>query len=129
MAAIDIVGLDHVVLRVRDIKRSIRFYSEVLGCQEVRRVEPLGLYQLRAGSSLVDLVDLAGPIGRAGGAGPGEAGRNLDHFCLRIARFEAAELRAHLETHGVEPGDVSRRLGAEGTGASLPRRTAILPKS
>ena len=119
MGAIDIVDLDHVVLRVRDVERSIRFYSEVLGCSEERRVESAGLYQLRAGSALVDLVDLDGPIGRAGGPGPGVAGRNLDHFCLRIEPFDEAAIARHLAQHGLEAGPVERRYGAEGFGPSI----------
>ena len=45
--SITIKGLDHVVLRVADLDRAIRFYCEVLGCTEERRIEPLGLVQLR----------------------------------------------------------------------------------
>ena len=114
-----VLGLDHVVLRVADLDRALEFYEQVLGCHEERRIEPLGLVQVRAGHALVDLVDLAGPLGRAGGAAPGTDGRNMDHFCLRIEPFDEAALRAHLEAHGVEPGEVGTRYGAEGNGPSL----------
>ena len=114
-----VLGLDHVVLRVADLERALEFYEQVLGCREERRIEPVGLVQLRAGRALVDLVDLAGPLGRAGGAPPGTEGRNMDHFCLRIEPFDEAALRAHLEAHGVEPGEVGTRYGAEGNGPSL----------
>lgn len=63
MNAIRIRALDHVVLRVTDVERALRFYSEVLGCAEERRIEAIGLIQLRAGASLIDLVDVAGPLG------------------------------------------------------------------
>ncbi|MBW2726999.1 MAG: VOC family protein, partial [Deltaproteobacteria bacterium] len=63
-------GLDHVVLRVADIETSIAFYRDVLGCPVERRLEEFGLVQLRAGSSLVDLVDIASPLGKAGGDEP-----------------------------------------------------------
>ena len=63
-------GLDHVVLRVSDMERSIAFYRDVLGCPIERRLEELGLVQLRAGKSLVDLVDIASPLGKAGGSQP-----------------------------------------------------------
>ena len=109
--SIAIKGLDHVVLRVADLERAIRFYCEVLGCTEERRVEPVGLVQLRAGASLIDLVPADGA--------PEVAGGNMDHFCLRIEPFDEAELRAHLTAHGVEVGEVARRYGAEGQGPSL----------
>ncbi len=116
---IQVRSIDHVVLRVRDIERSLRFYSEVLGCREERRLEALGLFQLRAGGSLIDLVDLEKPLGQLGGTAPGTGGRNVDHVALRIEKFEEAELRAHLEAHGVEPGEVDQRYGAEGVGPSM----------
>ena len=114
-----IVGIDHVVLRVADAERAIRFYCDVLGCHEERRLEDIGLYQLRAGAALIDIVPVESEIGRAGGAGPGEEGRNLDHFALRIEPFDELALRAHLAAHGVAAGDVSTRYGAEGDGPSL----------
>lgn len=122
MAAIDIRGLDHVVLRVSDLERALRFYRDVLGCREERRLDELGLVQLRAGAGLIDLVPLDSPLGRAGGgAAPaaGEGGRNMDHFALQLASFDEAAMRAHLERHGVEPGDVARRYGAQGNGPSM----------
>jgi len=117
--AIQIRGLDHIVLRVRDIDRSLRFYGEVLGCREERCIEALGLHQLRAGAQLIDLVDLAKPLGQAGGAPPGEEGRNVDHFALFVEGFDEAAIRAHLEANGVEPGDVAPRYGAQGMGPSM----------
>jgi catechol 2,3-dioxygenase-like lactoylglutathione lyase family enzyme len=117
--AIDVLGIDHCVLRVSDLARSLRFYGEVLGCHEERRLADLGLVQLRAGRAMIDLVDLAGPLGRAGGSAPGQGGRNMDHLALRIAAFDEAALRAHLARHGVEPGAVGIRYGAEGNGPSI----------
>ena len=97
----------------------IRFYCEVLGCHVERRVDDLGLIQLRAGDSLIDLVDVNGTLGRAGGAAAGSERRNLDHLCLRIEPFDEAALRSHLTAHTVAAGDVQRRYGAEGSGPSL----------
>jgi glyoxylase I family protein len=119
MAAFRPLALDHVVLRVSDLDRARAFYCDVLGCSFEKWQEPLGLLQLRAGSALIDLVTLDGPLGRAGGAAPGREGRNLDHFCLRIAPFEETALRAHLAAHGVEAGEAVPRYGAEGSGPSL----------
>lgn len=114
-----VLGLDHVVIRARDAATLERFYIEVLGCTVEKRQERIGLTQLRAGRSLIDLVDCSGPIGREGGAPPGAAGRNMDHLCLRVEPFDGAALQAHLRAHGVAPGEVVARYGAEGDGPSL----------
>ncbi len=113
-------NIDHVVLRVPSLERSIAFYESVVGCQVVKRRDDLGLVHLRAGSSMIDLVSLAGRLGSMGGAGPGSEGRNVDHLCLRIEPFDAPSLIAHLRGCGVEPlGPVSNNFGAEGNGPSL----------
>jgi len=114
-----ILHLDHVVLRVRDVDAMLRFYTEVLGCTLERVQDELGLYQVRAGASLIDLVPVDGKLGRAGGAAPGPEGRNLDHFCLRIEPFDGDALRAWLSSRGADPGEVVQRYGAEGEGPSL----------
>ncbi len=116
---IRIAGLDHVVLRVKDAESMIAFYGNVLGCAVERRLDGLGLYQLRAGACLIDLVDAAGEIGRQGGAAPGAEGRNLDHFCLRVEPFDETAIRAHLKVFGVEAGPTEQRYGAEGEGPSI----------
>ncbi len=114
-----IAGLDHLVLRVADLDRATAFYRDVLGCPVEKWQPELGLLQLRAGAALIDLVPLDGKLGREGGAGPAAEGRNLDHFCLRLAAFDEAALRAHLARHGVATGETVQRYGAEGTGPSL----------
>jgi glyoxylase I family protein len=76
--------IDHLVLRVIDLDQMLHFYCDMLGCTIERRQESIGLVQLRAGRSLVDLVPVDGEVGRAGGAAPGIEGRNLDHFCFRV---------------------------------------------
>jgi catechol 2,3-dioxygenase-like lactoylglutathione lyase family enzyme len=112
-------GLDHVVIRVRDMARLVTFWRDVLGCEVEKVQDKLGLTQMRAGRSLVDLVDVEGKIGRQGGAPPGAEGRNMDHFCLRVDPFDGAAIQAHLKAHGVEPGAVEQRYGAEGDGPSI----------
>ena len=119
MSAIQLLGLDHVVLRVRDVERAMAFYCGLLGCSEERRIEALGLIQLRAGAHLIDLVDVNSPLGQAGGAAPGREARNLDHFALQVAPFDAEAILAHLRASGVEPGSVAQRYGAQGMGPSL----------
>ena len=111
--------LDHLVLRVADLERMLAFYCGVLGCTLERREDKIGLVQLRAGRSILDLVPVDGELGRAGGAPPGREGRNLDHFCLRVEPFDEQGIRRHLRVHGVEAGPVAARYGAEGRGPSL----------
>ena len=111
--------LDHLVLRVADLQAAMRFYIDVLGCSVEKMQEAIGLYQLRAGTALIDLVPLAGELGRKGGSGPGLEGRNLDHFCLRVDPWDAEAILAHLKRHGVEAAPVASRYGAEGQGPSI----------
>ena len=119
MTAFTVQGIDHVVLRVVDVEGVIRFYQDVLGCAVERRKDDLGLIQLRAGRSLIDLVDVNGELGQKGGAAPGAEARNMDHFCLRIDPFDEAQIRAYLRAHGFEAGELATRYGAEGDGPSL----------
>jgi len=116
---IHVRGIDHLVLRVIDLERMLAFYCGALGCTVERRQDDIGLVQLRAGHSLIDLVPVAGPLGQAGGAPPGPEGRNLDHFCLRIEPFDEVALHRHLQAHGIHAGPVARRYGAEGQGPSI----------
>ena len=116
---IHIREIDHLVLRVVDLDRMLRFYCEVLGCTVERRHDEIGLVQLRAGASLIDLVPVDGKLGRVGGAAPGAQGRNLDHFCLRVAPFDVDDIRRWLAAHGVEAGQPASRYGARGQGPSL----------
>lgn len=112
-------GLDHLVLRVADLDAMERFYVDALGCRIERRRDDIGLLQLRAGNSLIDLVPVAGKLGRMGGAAPGSEGRNLDHFCLRVEPFDEAAIRAQLARHGITAGATERRYGADGEGPSI----------
>jgi glyoxylase I family protein len=116
---IPIRHIDHLVLRVADLERMLRFYGEVLGCRVERRLDDVGLVQLRAGASLIDLVPVDSALGRLGGGAPQEQARNLDHFCLRVEPFDEAQIRRHLQAHGVSAGPTETRYGAEGNGPSI----------
>lgn len=108
-------GLDHVVLRVGDLGRAISFYQRVLGCRVERELQQPQLVQLRAGTSLIDLV----PAAVSPDTAADQAGRNMDHFCIQVRGFDAAAIKAHLEENGVDPGEVHERYGAEGYGPSI----------
>jgi glyoxylase I family protein len=111
--------LDHVVLRAYDVPLMQAFYCDVLGCTVERHQEDIGLVQLRAGASLIDLVSIEGKLGRQGGAGPGTAGHNMDHLCLSVDGYDEAAIIAHLKARGVHVGEVGRRYGAKGAGPSI----------
>ncbi len=114
-----ILHIDHIVLRVSDLERSLAFYRDVLGCPVNRRREDLGMIHLSAGSHLIDLVAVDGPLGSKGGPAPGRQGHNLDHLCLRIEPFDAQTLADYLGAAKVRVEPAETRYGAEGEGLSL----------
>jgi catechol 2,3-dioxygenase-like lactoylglutathione lyase family enzyme len=113
--AIEITGLDHVVLRTRKLDEVLAFYRDKLGFPVERTIEPIGLYQLRAGSALVDVLDVN--VFTVAEAGPGES--LYDHFCLAVRATSADELAAALDAAGIPHGDAAERYGATGYGASF----------
>lgn len=115
-----LLHLDHVVLRAHDSESLLRFYRDVLGCSVERRNDDVGLIQLRAGASLIDIVPVDGKLGTLGGRPPEyDEGHNVDHLCLRVEPFDAAAIRAHLKRHGLRPSEVREVYGAEGFGPSI----------
>ncbi|WP_309089470.1 VOC family protein [Phenylobacterium sp.] len=116
---IAVKGFDHIVLRVRDKDRMVSFYRDVLGLAVDRDRPEIGLTHIRAGTQMIDLVTLDGPLGRMGGQGPGREGRNLDHFALQVRPFDEPAIRAHLAAHGVDIVEEGQRYGADGDGLSL----------
>mgnify|MGYP001227361987 FL=1 len=111
-------GLDHIVLRAKDIDRMLDFYRDVLGLPIAKHNKPLGLWHLKAGSSMIDLVDMFGPLGKAGGPTPGEA-RNVDHLALKIEPFDETAILAYLDSKGVNAEPAKTRFGADGDGPSI----------
>ena len=104
------LGLDHVVLRVRDQARARRFYEDVLGCTLDRVNEKASLVHLRFGEQLIDLLPARE------GEGPG----GMDHFCLSIRCDDLRAVADTLRARGVElEGEVVQRHGAYGDGPSL----------
>ena len=115
---INIQDIDHVVFRVRDLNAMVNFYTDVLGAKFEKYQQGPGLYQLRVGTSLVDLVPVDGKLGRMGGAAPGTEGRNVDHVCFRVRPWDEAAILGHLKQHGIV-GEVVSRYGADGDGPSI----------
>ena len=115
-----ISGIDHIVLRVRDVARALEFYRDTLGCTVEREQAALGLTQLRAGRSLIDLVTADGPLGRRAASGAGGPGApNMEHFCLALQPFDEEALLRHLAAHGIAAGEGAVRYGAGGEGRSI----------
>lgn len=107
-----VAELDHVVLRCRVLERTLDFYTRVLGFSEERRIAQIGLIQLRAGRSMIDLVPATHP--RA------EDGANVDHICLGVETGDLAAVGAELRNCGVEVlGEPAQRYGARGMGLSI----------
>ena len=116
---IRISAIDHVVLRVRDFERMVAFYRDVLCCPLEWRRDDLGMAHMRAGRALIDLVDVNGQLGRAGGAAPGSEARNMDHLCLQVEGFDAGAVTKHLQACGARFEEPQERYGAEGKGLSI----------
>ena len=117
--AFTILGLDHVLLRIEDKSTMLDFYLNVLGCTQERELGHLGLIQLRAGASLIDLVPTTSPLGQNGRGVPLQQHANLDHLCLRIEPFDEAAIRAHFTRHGYDIEAAAVRYGADGFGPSI----------
>ncbi len=111
--------IDHVVFRAIDVPAMQRFYCDVLGCSVEKQNDELGLTQLRAGSSLIDLLRVDSTLGHGDGAPPGAQGHNVDHVCLRVENFDQEAILVHLRNHHVRIGEIARRHGAEGDGPSI----------
>ena len=87
-----VIGLDHVVLRCADIETSLAFYCDELGLapdrvEEWRRGETFFPSVRIDATTLIDLFPA--PPGRS--PTPATARKNMEHFCLVI---EPADLDA-----------------------------------
>ncbi|NOX50078.1 MAG: VOC family protein [Gammaproteobacteria bacterium] len=118
----EIQRLDHLVLRSSNVESLLSFY-QLLGCQVVRDGrEKIGLLQLRLGHSMLDIVDINGPIGKLGdsGAAPSVDGRNLDHFAVRVEPFSEKDILDFCAAHKIEAQSLPiPLLGADGFGPAI----------
>lgn len=109
-------GIDHIVLTVEDIDRSLAFYHGLLGLPVERLAEfragEVGFPSVRVDDRFV--IDLF-PRREAA-----PAGRNMDHFCLVVEADDLAPLVEELRRHGVPIlGEPVPRWGAQGTTLSV----------
>src|SRR5256885_13949052 len=100
--AIRVRNVGHVVLKVRDIERSARFYRDVLGLKEVARGEfgrPMAFFS--TGDNHHDVAGMEmGPHAPT----PPPAGTRLYHVALRVGPTpdEPRAARAPLPAPGIE---------------------------
>ena len=114
MKPLEFEGIDHVVLQVTNIERSLEFYVGVLGLSLERIIEGLGVYQVRCGRNLIDLVALP-----EGSTLAEKSQRGMDHLCLMV-RGDMTRIFEYLKENGVELGSPLRELyGATGFGTSV----------
>lgn len=111
--------IDHVVLRTTDLEAMLHFYRDLLHCPVERTLEQLGLVQLRAGGSLIDLVPVDSELGKLGGGPPRQDGRNLEHLCLLLEPCDENALADYLRRHGYACEEFAERYGADGFGRSV----------
>ncbi len=106
--------LDHVGVKVTDLDRSIRFYSDLFGFEMVDR-RMLGRSNVEAaamevGGSIIFLLNEASFRSRS----PEEHG-GVDHFCLTFTDPEFREILDRTKAMGVRlEGGVVPRTGATG---------------
>jgi catechol 2,3-dioxygenase-like lactoylglutathione lyase family enzyme len=107
---IRVTALDHIVLNVTDVERSLAFYTGELG------LEPINVEEWRRGErffpsvrvdagSIIDLIALP------------RTGENLDHFCLVVEPMDFDALKASGRFEIVDGPDI--RFGARGDGTSI----------
>jgi catechol 2,3-dioxygenase-like lactoylglutathione lyase family enzyme len=119
MDELRIVAMDHIVLNVADVERSISFYTEVLGLAGERlddfRAGKVGFPSVRINEHT--LIDLS-PIRDAGTSSSGT--RNLNHYCLVAEGLDLAALSERLKAQGVTvTQEPVSRWGARGQATSI----------
>ena len=104
------VGLDHVVLNVADVERSLTWYCDVLGLEGVRvdewrRGEVVFPSVRLDESTIIDLLQTE------------RTGQNVDHVCLVV---EPTDLEAVAASGAFDvAGGPARLFGARGEGVGL----------
>lgn len=118
--ALTVTGLDHFVLRVRDLDRSIAFYRDVLGlpieCLDEYRAGSRPFVSARVGGQLIDLVPDPTYDAEAGLRSGG-----FMHLCVRVAGGLERDVLPRVRSGGVEVIEEAPmiRLGATGYGPSI----------
>lgn len=122
MGKIKVIELDHIVLNVSDIDRSLQFYIDVLGLQG-ERVDEFRAGKVSFPSVRVNQQTIIDLFPRKGGATPStleKANANLNHFCLVVGTEDFKGIVEYLRGNQVtvHQGPVSR-WGAQGRATSV----------
>ena len=109
-AEIRVTALDHVVLNVADVERSLAFYCDELGLapervEEWRRGEILFPSVRVDAHTIIDLLAVA------------RTGENADHVCLVVEPVDLEAVKASGRFEVVD--GPATRFGARGNGTSL----------
>jgi len=92
-------GIDHVVLHVSDLERSIAFYTGILGMTEHHGGS--GYMFLRCGNQVIGLFEV-------GHGQEVKSGPELNHMAFNQSTGSYEEVKAVLKSHGI---DVRGRRG------------------
>ena len=122
MAAITVSELDHIVLNVADVERSLTFYIDVLGLQGERleefRAGKVGFPSVRInGETIIDLFPTKDHKSIVSGE---KNSGNLNHFCLVVSAADFAGITPYLASRQIiiREGPVAR-WGARGRATSV----------
>ncbi len=118
-ALVKITEMDHIVLRVKDVEESMRFYCETLGMQS-ERVDQWKAGEVRFPSARLNADTIIDFFASDQETIAKDGVKNQDHFCMVIEPTDMDQLKAKFEEMGVEiqagPG---KRWGSHGDGISL----------
>ena len=96
----NVTKIGHVVLKVADLKRSVEFYTSVLGFR-VSDVYPESM--MKGGMVFMRCNADHHGVALVGGAQAPSGGRELHHLAFEVDTLdEVVRARAHLERHGVK---------------------------
>ena len=111
--------MDHIVLRVKDVEESLKFYCETLGMQS-ERVDQWKAGEVRFPSARLNADTIIDFFASDQETIAKDGVKNQDHYCMVIEATDMDELKAKFEAMGVEiqagPG---KRWGSHGDGTSL----------
>ena len=118
-ALVKITEMDHIVLRVKDVEESLKFYCETLGMQS-ERVDQWKAGEVRFPSARLNADTIIDFFATDQETIAKDGVKNQDHYCMVIEPTDMDELKAKFEAMGVEiqagPG---KRWGSHGDGTSL----------
>lgn len=98
--SIKVLGIDHVALNVRDLDKSVAFYTRVFGLKVTRREtsKPGIEYFLDCGDSLLGIIQAKDFKGRHPFSGKG---LGANHFSFRIRSGDFSAMLSRLEVNHV----------------------------